>query len=210
MDYTYLITKLPNTLIKLNICEYMYNNIPLSLITKFSNLQELELSLNPNKGFINFEELSYVSFTKLQILKFRYIQPNSRSLIRFIKNNGKNLKELCLIHKGGTSGTLNLAVSKFCTNLRKLSIGCKNDEFQTLKLILKSCTYLKSIEIFCGSKFLSEKKALELIVKHSHENTISEVILHHFYHEQSVKLLPKELESYIIRWADYVPQRSLL
>lgn len=50
--FPFLMTKLSNTLNKLNIRRY--NSIPLSSIIKFSNLQELELSLYYKNKFIKF------------------------------------------------------------------------------------------------------------------------------------------------------------
>ncbi|GBC10273.1 hypothetical protein RclHR1_00950010 [Rhizophagus clarus] len=201
-----LITKLPNTLIKLSL--YEYNYVSLSFIAKFSNLQELELSLVCDENFIDFEKLSYVSFPQLKILRFQHSRPNNELLIRFLENNGKNLNELYISfeNSGYNDNSLNLVISKFCTNLRKFSGGFKNNE---LELILKSCKYLKSIEIFCGDKLLSEKEALSEVVKYSHEN-ISEIILRlHYCCTQPEELLPKELESLIAGLANYVPQRAL-
>ncbi|GES74632.1 hypothetical protein GLOIN_2v1876445 [Rhizophagus clarus] len=198
-----LIKKLPSTLIKLNLCDFNY--ISLSFIAELSNLQELRFSFEYKEDFIDFEKLSYVNFSQLQILKFQYSHPNSELLIRFLENNGKNLKEFYL---SKSNNMINLSISKFCTNLRKLSAGFKNDELENLKMILKSCKNLKCIEIFCGGKLLNEKEALEVIVNHSHEN-ISKIILHHYYCRQSAKLLPKKLESIIVKWANCVPQRLL-
>ncbi|PKY56829.1 hypothetical protein RhiirA4_477396 [Rhizophagus irregularis] len=45
--------------------------------------------------------------------------------------------------------SLNLATSKFCPMLRKLSTGIKNNELETLKIIFNSCK-LESIKIWCG------------------------------------------------------------
>ncbi|GBC10274.1 hypothetical protein RclHR1_00950011 [Rhizophagus clarus] len=201
-----LITKLPNTLIKLNL--YNYNNLSLSFITKFSNLQELELSFEYYEDFTDFEKLSYVSFLQLQILRFQYSRPNIELLMRFLENNGKNLKEFYVCE---SDNLLNLAISKFCTNLRKLFTRFKNDELETFKIIFKSCLYLKSIGICCGGRFLNEKEILEAIVKYSHENISEVVILHqsYVYHLQTEKLSPKELESFFKNWANRVPQTLL-
>ncbi|GBC10309.1 hypothetical protein RclHR1_09500007 [Rhizophagus clarus] len=146
---------------------------------------------------------SYVSFPQLQILKFQ-LHPNNEVLTRFLENNGKNLKELNL---GEDYDSLNSSIFKFCTYLRKLSAGFKNDELGMLKIVFESCKYLKCIEIYCRGNLLSEKEALSEIVKYSHEN-ISEIILHHYY-TQSTKLLPEELESFIVSWTNYIPQRLL-
>jgi hypothetical protein len=65
-------------------------------------------------------------------------------------------------------------------------------------MILKSCIYLESIKIWCGGEYLSEKEALESVVKYSHEN-LCEIILYHQYYTQS-ELLPDELESFFTNW----------
>src|SRR6266536_4322363 len=86
-----LMTKLPNTLIKL----YLYGeyDISLSFIAKLTNLQELELSFYYNENFKDFEILQYAIFPHLQILKIRYACPIYGLLIKFLENNGKNIKE---------------------------------------------------------------------------------------------------------------------
>ncbi|GBC10275.1 hypothetical protein RclHR1_00950012 [Rhizophagus clarus] len=193
-----LIEKLPNTIIKLNISRF-YSSW---FINKLPNLQELELLTETEEDFIDFENLY---FSELKVLRFRYSRPNNILLIRFLKNNGKNLKELSVCE---SDDIINLAISEFCTNLRKLSAGLKNDELETLKFVFKGCRYLKSIEFWCGGGLLNEKEALEVIAKHSHEN-ISEIILNHQHFKQSAKLLPNELESFLINWASRVPQRLL-
>ncbi|GBB84542.1 hypothetical protein RclHR1_01110027 [Rhizophagus clarus] len=209
-DYSFLVRKLPNTLIKLNlISKRNHRSMSLSFIAKFSNLQELKL-LFDESDFIDFDKLSDISFPQLQILKFQHIRPNNEALARFLENNGKNLKELYVGVSRDSSysnNLLNSSISKFCTNLRKFSAGFKNDELEMLKIILKSCQYLKSIEIYYGGKLLSEKEVLREVV--SYEN-ISEIILNYWWsNAQSVKLLPEELESFIVNRANYIPQKLL-
>jgi hypothetical protein len=38
--------------------------------------------------------------------------------------------------KGYSNNSLNLAIAKFCPNLKKISTGIKNDELENLKIIL--------------------------------------------------------------------------
>ncbi|PKC60750.1 hypothetical protein RhiirA1_467600 [Rhizophagus irregularis] len=92
--------------------------------------------------------------------------------------------------------SLNLAISKFCPMLRKLSTGIKNNELESLKIIFNSCKYLESIKIWCGGEFLSEKQALEMVVKYS--QNINELILYHIFTVR-FNLLPEELESFFLR-----------
>jgi hypothetical protein len=213
MQYNYpenflpsLITKLPNTLIKLNL--YGKNNNSLSFIANFTNLQILQLSFQSSDNFEDFEKLQYVILPQLQILKIQRAFPKSELLIKFLENNGKNLREFYLGDiKGYSNNSLNLAIAKFCPNLKKISTGIKYDELEILKIIFISCQYLESIKIWCGSIFLSEKEALETVVKYSNKN-ISELILYHLYYVQP-RLFPEELESFFISWTNRVPLKPL-
>ncbi|GBC06216.1 hypothetical protein RclHR1_00670008 [Rhizophagus clarus] len=213
MQYNYpenllpsLITKLPNTLIKLNL--YGKNNISLSFIADLKNLQILQLSFQSSENFEDFESLQYVILPQLQILKIQRAFPKYDLLIKFLENNGKNLKVFYLGDiKGYSDNSLNLAIIKFCPNLKKLSTGIKNGELETLKLIFNSCQLLESIKIWCGSTFLSEKDAFETVVKHSHQN-FSKLILYYLYYVQP-RLFPDELEEIFISWANRVPLKPL-
>ncbi|PKC75203.1 hypothetical protein RhiirA1_436462 [Rhizophagus irregularis] len=198
-DIPSLITELPNSLIKLNL--YGSNCIPLSFISKFSNLQELELSYSYQEDFIGFEELQHIFFPQLQILKIRRAFPRDELLKIFLENNGKNLKEFYLGDFGGISDkSLNLAIARTCPNLKKLSTGFSY-ELITLQIVFDGCQYLESIRIWY------EKKALEAIAKYSHN--IDELILYHHSFKARFELLPKELESFFIDWKNRVPQKSL-
>jgi hypothetical protein len=121
-----LINNLPNTLIKLIL--HGYNYISLSFISKFINLQELIISIYSG-DICGFEELQYFIFPKLQILNFVYECPKYDEFIKFLENNGKNLKELYVGDdhikdiEGYNDNSLNLAIIKLCPNLRKLSTG---------------------------------------------------------------------------------------
>ncbi|GBB84500.1 hypothetical protein RclHR1_11060005 [Rhizophagus clarus] len=203
-----LMTKLPKTLIRLIFCGRM-RSIPLSFIKNFTNLQELQLSFDYTKCFLDFEKLQYANLPQLQILKIQHACPRYEFLIKFIENNGKNLKELYMGDiRGHSDNLLNLAIAEFCPNLRKLSTGFKDDELETLKIILNNCKYLERIKIWCGSEYLSEKEALEIIAKYSQEN-ISELILYHQDCIQSEELLPDELDSFFTSWMNRMPQKSL-
>ena len=201
-------TKLPdNTLTKLDL-DGGNHYFSLSFIINFKSLKELQLSFDYDESFKDFEKLQYAIFPQLQILKIRYARPRVGLLIKFLEINGRNLKELYLGDMNDDSDdSLNLAIAKFCTNLRKLSTGFKNDELETLKMVFNGCQYLESITIWCGYDYFSEKAALEAFVKYSHKN-VSELILHHLFYTQS-KLLPEELESFFISWTNRIPQKSL-
>ncbi|RIA85967.1 hypothetical protein C1645_856976 [Glomus cerebriforme] len=201
-----LIEKLSTSLIKLNLNEDNY--ISLLFIAKFTNLQELKLCYSYMRNFVDFEKLQYTIFPNLQILKIQRACPRFDLLIKFLENNGNNLKE-CYIgdYSGFSDNSLNLAIAEFCPNLRKLSIGFKNNELETMKIVLNGCQNLESMKIWHVSGFLGEKEALESVVKYSHDN-FYEIILYHIYDTQS-ELLPEELESFFINWTNRVPQKSL-
>ena len=182
-----LIKKLPNTLTKLNLYGYC-QFISLSFITKFTNLQELELSIYCEEDFKDFEKLQYAIFPQLQILKIRLAYPKHELLTKFLEINRRNLKELYLSDVYGYSdNSLNLAIAKFCPNLKTLSTRFKNNESESLKII-----------IWCGGEYLNDKKALEAFVKYSHKNIYDLRLYHHLFSNVRYKLLhPEELESFL-------------
>ncbi|PKK68407.1 hypothetical protein RhiirC2_851456 [Rhizophagus irregularis] len=65
--------------------------------------------------------------------------------------------------------SLNLAISKFCPMLRKLSTGIKNNESETLKINFNSCKYLGSLKFGVESFFVNwtncvPQKSLSLVI----------------------------------------------
>src|SRR5581483_3956868 len=82
-------------------------------------------------------------------------------------------------------------------------IYASEDHLETLKIVFNGCQYLKSINIWCGG---GEKETLEAIIKYS--QNISTLTLYHLYSER-LMLLPEELESFFISWANRVPQKPL-
>ena len=61
--------------------------------------------------------------------------------------NGKNLEEIFLSDGDNLS---NLTIAKFCFNLKSLCTHFKNDEVETLKMILNGCQRLERIAVSCG------------------------------------------------------------
>ncbi|CAB4440714.1 unnamed protein product [Rhizophagus irregularis] len=113
-------------LIKLGIYISIYCTPSLSFIANFSNLQEPKLSFDLEECFVDFEKLQYVIFSQLQVLKICNEFPSNGLLIKFLENNGKNLKEIYVGEiKCYNDNSLKLAISKFCPMLRKLSTGIK-------------------------------------------------------------------------------------
>src|SRR3989442_671470 len=119
----------------------------------------MTLSLDYYNSFEDFKILQHVTFSHLQVLKFEYESPGNEFLIKFLEINGRNLKEFYVNYN--INNSLNLAIAKFCPNLRKLFSKFINDELETLKMIFNSCQYLESIKIWCCEYCLNEKEILE-------------------------------------------------
>ncbi|RIA99338.1 hypothetical protein C1645_811577 [Glomus cerebriforme] len=195
------LTKFSLTLIKLKIKEYY---IPLSFIALFVNLQELILSFDFKDGLDDFNQLQYVTFPCLKVLKFLDECPKAEMLIKFLEINGKNLLEL---YVGSNDNSLNLAIAKFCPNLKILSSIFTNNESETLKLILNSCQYLEGINVWCGDEFLNEKELLEIIALYSPKN-FYELEIYYIFDVQ-LEILPHELENFFLNWKNRIPLNSL-
>ncbi|GBB98784.1 hypothetical protein RclHR1_03320010 [Rhizophagus clarus] len=194
-------TKLPNahTITKLIYRDFNRYNTSLSFITKFVNLQELTLcSFMYQNTFEDFKSLQYVKFPQLQILTINFKTQSCEPLINFLEINGSHLREFYLFGNNGDN-SLNLAIAEYCSGLRKLCTSFKKDELETLRIVFDGCQNLKSIAIYCGDKYLSEKEALESIAKYSHK-TLCEIILHYKSNYFETTLLPEELESFFISW----------
>ena len=184
------VTKLPNDLIKLHIGAGMHYT-SLSLIFKFTNLRELSLTLYYHVE--DFETLQHVTFSQLQILKFKQQCPNHEPLIKFLENNGKNLKE---IHLRSSSDSLNLAIAKFCPNLKLLHAMFREEEVETFKVILNGCQQLESVSITCNSKLL------EVVAKCSPKNFYELTVIYK-------RGIVQELEHFFISWQNRASQKPL-
>ncbi|RIA89252.1 hypothetical protein C1645_825142 [Glomus cerebriforme] len=112
-DIISVLTKLSNTLIKLSV-HGGENDVPMSFITSYLNLQELTLI-----GQVSFKELQYVILPNLKILKIPE-RPKDEILIKFFKNNGKNLRELNI---DGIDSSLRSSIIQFCPNLKRFISG---------------------------------------------------------------------------------------
>ncbi|RIA80430.1 hypothetical protein C1645_860274 [Glomus cerebriforme] len=199
-DWTNIIpalTKHSNTLTKLHINSGYDDSLPISFIALFSTLQEIKFSYTTRtfgeKQFKDFNKLEYANFPKLQYLSIPYNCARPEYIIKFLENNGKNLKNFYIEE---VDRALNLSIAKFCPNLKKLSLVFNNDELDTLRIILNSCHYLESIKTRCGEKFLNEKEVLETVAKYSPKNFCELKIC---YYSNS-ELLPEDLESFFINW----------
>ncbi|EXX67504.1 uncharacterized protein OCT59_001419 [Rhizophagus irregularis] len=163
-----------------------------SFISSFSNLQELLFSFLG--GVLeDFIKLQYVNFLKLQVLKIPYECPKPEYVMKFLENNGKNLKKF---YTGENNKDLSLSIAKFCPNLKSLFVIFNDDEIDVLKTILINCQYLESIKIWCGTDYLSEKEVLETVAKYS-PNNFCELKIHHITNSD---VSPDDLESFFICW----------
>ncbi|GES81137.1 hypothetical protein GLOIN_2v1876960 [Rhizophagus clarus] len=189
------------TLVKLKI-NGGENSGPLSFITDFINLEELVLSFHYRDSFCELNKLQYIKFPKLQILKFPYGCPRFDILIKFLEISGRNLKEFYI---GDYDNSLNLAIAKFCPNLKSLFTIFMDNELETLKLIFNQCQLLESVRIWCGYELLREKDFLETLAKYSPKN-FRKLRL---FNDSDSKLVSKDLEEFFVNWKNRVPQKSL-
>ncbi|GES83018.1 hypothetical protein GLOIN_2v1876445 [Rhizophagus clarus] len=193
------LSKLPNTIIKCEIYGVIHY-IPLTFITKIINLKELVLSFHTytynSNNFKYFEKLQYITFTQLEILKFPVACPRVEVLIKFLENNGKNLKEFYICC---SDNSLCLAVAKFCPNLRKF-FSTGYIELELLKKIFNGCQYLESINIWCDDNY---KDVWDIITKYSPRNFYKLKL----YYSMSTKSgkFSKELEKFFINWKNRLP-----
>ena len=202
------ITKLADNLIKLYI-DGGEHFISLSFIASFTNLQKLSLSSNHHE---DFKTLQYVAFPQLQILKFKYQCPNHEYFNKFLEINGNNLKtiQLCnnlLNYYLLNNNLLNLAVAKFCPNLKSLFTLFYNDEIDTLKLILISCQQLERIKVWYSDDNLNEDELLEVVAKYSPKTFRElEIVASPFSRPRSFL---EGIETFFTSWSNHIPQKSL-
>ncbi|PKY48343.1 hypothetical protein RhiirA4_463918 [Rhizophagus irregularis] len=189
-----------NTLIKLKI-NGGENDGPLSFITRFKNLQELTLFFDYNDAFEDFKELKFVKFSQLQILKLSFGCPTVDIMIKFFENNGKNLKEFCTCNY---DNRLNLAIARFCPNLKSLFTLFLDNEIETLKAIFNNCQQLESIKVWCGNGYLNESELFEALANYSPKN-FNELEIYFIERE----ILSENLEKFFNNWKNRISQRSL-
>jgi hypothetical protein len=172
----YTIRKITPSLVKSSLTitklEIDTNDVSLSFISMFINLQELILDLDPENPkaedtFEGFDQLQYVKFPQLKVFELNCFCPKSEMLIKFLEINGKNLIRFDGFYDCKTK---NLTLAKFCPNLKNLSItfnDYKEDELESLKIVLTSCQYLESISIQFNYKFITSKNLFDVLIKYS-------------------------------------------
>ncbi|GBB96342.1 hypothetical protein RclHR1_02730014 [Rhizophagus clarus] len=198
------LAKHSSSLIKLNVlCNNMYGLIDLpSFITPFTNLQELILSFHIN-GAVEFNKLQNITFQQLQILKFPRNCPNDDVLIKFLENNGENLKEFHI--NSMISNLMILTIAKYCLNLKSLYVLFNCDGIEALKTLLNNCQQLESIETRCRFNLVKGKEFLEALAKYSPKNFYKLKLINN----SNSKLVPEDLEEFFTKWKDRVPQRMI-
>ncbi|PKY19485.1 hypothetical protein RhiirB3_523551 [Rhizophagus irregularis] len=184
-------------------------NESLSFISMFKNLQEINLWLDyTNNGDIfGFENLQFINFPNLKILRFKCEFPKIEFLTNFLEINGKNLTEF-YINDGNKS--INLAISKYCPNIKNLYLNFiedNDDELIILKKVLNNCQFLESILVQIH-QITCSKKLFGILGEYSSKN----------FHELKIKLELKStckvligLEEYFINWKKFNnnPQKLL-
>jgi len=121
-----------------------------------------------------------------------------------LENNGRNLKQVYL---GDGNNSLNLAVAKFCPNLKSLHTIFNSNEMETLKIILTSCQQLESLEVWCGDIYLNENDLLKVVTKYSPKHFYELKIFHVDYIKS--ELFSEDLEPVLTIWANRIPRKSL-
>jgi hypothetical protein len=202
-DITTSLIKHSNTLIKLSINWRKYINYwnrkeQISFISKFTNLQELILYRYCFDELNNL--LQHIIFPQLEILKFLFGCPREDILIKFLENNGKNLKEF---YVNSYNNSILLAIAEFCPDLKSLYFLFKFDKIEALKAVLNNCQQLESIETQHYYGLLSEKILLWILTKYSQKN-FYRLKLHYY---SSSQLAPKDLEEFFINWKNRSQQK---
>jgi hypothetical protein len=89
-------------------------------------------------------------------------------MIKFLENNGKNLKKLYI--EQNNNKALRLSIANFCPKITSLYVVFNEGEIDILKTIFISCKYLESIKVWCGYHYLNEKEVLDTILNYSSNN----------------------------------------
>ncbi|CAB4414025.1 unnamed protein product [Rhizophagus irregularis] len=178
-------------------------NITLSFIAMFKNLQELHIDLYIDESA--FDQLQYVYFSQLKILKIKYVLERINmlhSVCHFLEINGKNLTEFCIpgIY---CSSLVHLTLAKHCPNLKILYSSIMEEE--SLKLILNNCQYLEIIEL-CYKEWHSDETFIKILANYSQKYFYSLILNCHF--SLQINKLLQDLEEFSINWQNHISYRS--
>ncbi|PKY45698.1 hypothetical protein RhiirA4_466017 [Rhizophagus irregularis] len=173
-------------------------------IAMFKNLQELNLDQNDT-----FYQLRNAYFLQLKILKITYnrysLKDGIEILINFLKINGNNLTEF-YIYRYYHEKSLNLALAKYCPNLKIIYTYIRDEE--TLKLILNNCQYLEIIEFCYDSRDWLDSKIFFKVLANYSQKYFYGLILD-FYSRLPIDELYQDLKEFFINWQGRTSQRSL-
>ncbi|CAI2174506.1 19887_t:CDS:1 [Funneliformis geosporum] len=190
---------LSQSLTKFELYGGNHHNPPLSFITQFTNLRELNLLFNHSDYSVDFRD---AIFPNLRILIFKYFSPRFMYLNDFLKINGKYLRELQI---GRSNNLINLAISNFCLNLKYLRTNFLYNEEKTLKQIFNNCNQLTTLQISCDNFYLNEIELLEIVAENSpkgfHELKVCACLI-------GTKLFSKSSRRTIFT-EDYIPKKIL-
>ncbi|EXX62856.1 uncharacterized protein OCT59_002311 [Rhizophagus irregularis] len=181
-----------------------YGDLPLSFVSLFTNLQKCIFSFDNGVILEDFKKLQNANFLKLEILKIPHQCFKPEYIIKFLENNGKNLKIFYMLEM---NKALSLTIAKFCPNIRKLFIVFNNDEIDILKAIFINCKYLESIKIWFGNRnlYLKKKEVLDTVVNYSQSN-FHKLKIHS---DLNSDVTPKDWESFFIGWKNRTPKKLL-
>jgi hypothetical protein len=197
-----VLTKHSHTITKLRLYGDS-SDLPFSFVSLFTNLQEFIFSFIEGTHFEDFKMLQYVNYSKLHTLKIPYQCPRPEYVMKFLENNGKNLKKF---HTDENDKALSLSIPNYCPNLKSLFVIINSDELDILKTLFINCQCLESIKIWCGKGFLTEKEVFETVAKHS-PNNFCELKLYNVSCTHIIS--PGDLESFFINWRNRMPTKIL-
>jgi hypothetical protein len=156
--------------------------------------------------FEDFKMLQYVNYSKLHTLKIPYQCPRPEYVMKFLENNGKNLKKF---HTDENDKALSLSIPNYCPNLKSLFVIINSDELDILKTIFINCQYLESIKVWCGKgyfgSYLSEKEIFETVINHS-QNNFCELKI---YNVSKSDVSLEDLKSFFTSWKNRIPKKLL-
>jgi hypothetical protein len=186
-------------------------SLEIYLFHDFSNgLKNLILSLNNLKSLTFIHPYYYDksdkkdwstfliahTFPHLEILRLLKCLVEVDVIIKFLENNGKNLKEFYVEE---CNNSLNLAIAEFCPNLKSLYTLFSRNEIEILKTIFENCQQLETIITICGDFYLEIIKFLGIVAKYSPKNFHELKLCYH------VKV-SKDFRSFFTSWKARIPQ----
>ncbi|RIA86044.1 hypothetical protein C1645_780570 [Glomus cerebriforme] len=126
----------------------------LQYLKKCKKLKKLSFMLIEFNNPINL--LSKIKYSELEILEFTccgFTNEALKNLKEFIKNNGKNLKEIYLYQDLSEIPGILFSFSENCYNLVNIFLNIKNRQDMILLLkIMSQCKKLEKIHVGCDGK----------------------------------------------------------